>query len=368
MGGHEVLKARYYPRCDFLKADLGSRPSYIWSSIWSAMELIDKGYGWRVNSRECINILDNPWLPGPGDGRQLGNSISVYRGHEVDNSWKHEVLNGLFDAEMVNRICSIPLSQTRLLDKIVWRCDGFGNYSAKSGYRVLCAEQADTQHGDFSAFFTTLWDINVPAKFKITMWRIVNNFIPTFQNLQIRRLQVTNVCPFFQSVSETIEHLMRDCVFVQQLMRKLELPAASIQVKVSHYRVVGRNSLVLIMASCSIQHEKVADAFMVEALACRQAVVFARELGLSRMIIEGDSLTVIKKLNSDVVDRSLICPIVHDIKILSKDFSIISLCFVRRGANKAAHALSHEYQSNLGPCYLVEWRRSASLIVVGWNK
>ncbi|KAK8491137.1 hypothetical protein V6N12_047576 [Hibiscus sabdariffa] len=287
---------------------------------------------------------------------------------QVDNSWKHEVLNGLFDAEMVNRICSIPLSQTRLLDKIVWRCDGFGNYSAKSGYRVLCAEQADTQHGDFSAFFTTLWDINVPAKFKITMWRIVNNFIPTFQNLQIRRLQVTNVCPFFQSVSETIEHLMRDCVFVQQLMRKLELPAASIQVKVSHYRVVGRNSLVLIMASCSIQHEKVADAFMVEALACRQAVVFARELGLSRMIIEGDSLTVIKKLNSDVVDRSLICPIVHDIKILSKDFSIISLCFVRRGANKAAHALSHEYQSNLGPCYLVEWRRSASLIVVGWNK
>ncbi|KAK8479771.1 hypothetical protein V6N11_052705 [Hibiscus sabdariffa] len=118
--------------------------------------------------------------------------------------------------------------------------------------------------------------------------------------------------------------------------------------------VVGRNNLGLIMAACSVQHENVANAFMAEALACRQAVLFARELGFSRVIIEGVSLTVIKKLNSDAVDRSLICPIVHDIKILSLDFNNISFCFVRRGANKAAHALAHECRNNPGPCYWVE--------------
>ncbi|KAK8717691.1 hypothetical protein V6N13_044949 [Hibiscus sabdariffa] len=90
--------------------------------------------------------------------------------------------------------------------------------------------------------------------------------------------------------------------------------------------VVGRNNLGLIIASCSIQHENVADAFVAEALACRQVVWFARELGFSRVIIEGDSLTVIKKLNSNAVDR----------------------------ANKAAHALAYECRRFPGPCYWVE--------------
>ncbi|KAK8476620.1 hypothetical protein V6N11_035646 [Hibiscus sabdariffa] len=147
----------------------------------------------------------------------------------IDNSWKYEVLNGLFDVEMVSRICSIPVSQTYLLDEIVWRGDGFGNYSVKSSYRVLCAEQSNTLHGDFSVFFIALWVITVPAKVKITMWRIVNNFIPHFRRVQIRRLQVTSVCPSCQTVGETVEHLMRDCMFVQQLMRKLKLLVASIQ-------------------------------------------------------------------------------------------------------------------------------------------
>ncbi|KAL4282031.1 hypothetical protein GQ457_03G028010 [Hibiscus cannabinus] len=108
------------------------------------------------------------------------------------------------------------------------------------------------------------------------------------------------------------------------------------------------------MATCFVQHENVANAFMAEALACRQAILFARELGFSRVIIEGVSLTVIKKLNLDAVDRSLICSIVHDIKILSMDFNSISFCFVRRGANKTVHVLAHECRNNPGPCYWVE--------------
>ncbi|KAL4385770.1 hypothetical protein GQ457_15G007970 [Hibiscus cannabinus] len=460
----QVLKARYYPRCDFLKAGLGSRPSYIWRSIWSVRGLIEKGYGWRVGSGEGINIWDDLWLPRPGDGRVRAAAIDVRYTTisdliaQVDNSWKLEVLNDLFDAELVNQICSIPLSQTRSLDEIVWRCDGSGNYSVKSGYRVLCAEQVSTQVDGSSAFFSALWVINVPAKVKITMWRIVNNFIPTFQNMQIRRMQMTNVCPFCQSAGETVEHLMRDCGFVQQLMSRLNLPATSIQIAgpwknwvVSYFAipsdrykrilvvlywsvwysrnklihegtkpaieksasfivafihekdnldrvldgpgascdsfwqappelvvkfnfdsafssrsattgVVGRNSLGLLMASCSIQHKNVADAFMAEALACRQAVWFAKELGFSRVIIEGLSLTVIKKLNSDAVDRSLIYPIVHDIKALSRNFGSISFCFVRRGANKAAHALAHECCSFDGPCYWIEEAPVATMV------
>ncbi|KAK8476619.1 hypothetical protein V6N11_035645 [Hibiscus sabdariffa] len=89
------------------------------------------------------------------------------------------------------------------------------------------------------------------------------------------------------------------------------------------------------MASCSIQHENVADAFMAEALA---------------------------------FDRSVICPIVHNIKILSKDFSSISFCFVRRGANKATHALAHECGSNHGPCYWIEKAPVATMTECGLDR
>ncbi|KAK9018497.1 hypothetical protein V6N11_001471 [Hibiscus sabdariffa] len=95
-------------------------------------------------------------------------------------------------------------------DEIVWRYDGTGNYSVKSGYRLLRAEQARTLSAELSSFFTEMWATNVPAKVKITMWRIVNNFLPTFHNLQMRRLPVSHVCRFYQSHGETVEHLFRD--------------------------------------------------------------------------------------------------------------------------------------------------------------
>ncbi|KAK8479940.1 hypothetical protein V6N12_030476 [Hibiscus sabdariffa] len=269
----------------------------------------------------------------------------------IDNSWKYEVLNGLFDVEMVSRICSIPVSQTYLLDEIVWRGDGFGNYSVKSSYRVLCAEQSNTLHGDFSVFFIALWVITVPAKVKITMWRIVNNFIPHFRRVQIRRLQVTSVCPSCQTVGETVEHLMRDCMFVQQLMRKLKLLVASIQDE-GQGRPLREwwDETTLVLSWPHVPFN------------------MRMELGFSKVIIEGDSLTVIKKLNSNAVDRSVICPIVHNIKILSKDFSSISFCFVRRGANKATHALAHECGSNHGPCYWIEKAPVATMTECGLDR
>ncbi|KAK8527528.1 hypothetical protein V6N12_054735 [Hibiscus sabdariffa] len=339
---------------------------------------------------------------------------------EVDKSWKYDVLKDLFDAEQVSRICSIPLSRARLLDEIVWRYDGTGNFSAKSGYRLLRAEQACTLSTKLSSFFTDMWATDVPAKVKITMWRIVNNFLPTFHNLQLRRLPVNNVCPFCQSHDETVEHLFRDCAFVKLLMWKLALPSVSIQdaglwkdwiasffsysysskqksfasalletlgrllpksipMRESYWQaspksaikfnfdstfnsrsgsattgVIGRNNRGLIVAACSFSHRNVADVFAAEAYACKHAVLFAKDLGFPRVIIEGDSLTIIKKINSDSADRSSIYPIVRDIKFLTWSFTSIYFCFVRREANNATHALARECRNYLDPRYWME--------------
>ncbi|KAK8675474.1 hypothetical protein V6N13_033540 [Hibiscus sabdariffa] len=355
---------------------------------------------------------------------------------------------------------SIPLSRSTLNDELVWRPVGSGTYSVKSGYRLLRDERllppgvhSNDQSTDLTKFYTELWDISLPAKVKITMWRIAHNFLPTFANLQIRRLNVNNVCSLCQSTSETIDHLMRDCWFSRQLLgyQGVHLPIGSISIswkdwlasffvnlhekhkkvymislwsiwftrnkvvhegcevsvresmsfveaflqenevvqvascppitvahgqwqapigdivklnfdaaynahaKESTSGVICRNDNGFIMTSCVYPHMYVADAFVAEALSCLQAVIFAKELGFRRVVIEGDSQTVIKKkVCSSNADGSLISPIVQDIKEASKDFESVAYSFVRREANNAAHTLAREGRSLCSPTYWIE--------------
>ncbi|KAL4273256.1 hypothetical protein GQ457_13G013200 [Hibiscus cannabinus] len=277
----------------------------------------------------------------------------------VDRCWKYDVLAALFDEEQVALISSIPLSNDSLPDEIIWRYDGSGNYLVKSGYRLLRAEQARFASAALSSFFTEMWAVNVPVKVKVTMWRIANNFLPTFHNLKIRRLPVNNICPLCQSHGETMEHLTRDCEFLKSVTSRLALPAVSAPTSVRY----SRNKLVHDGVRTSTDESTTfVEAFIQEQDApkanpnvCVNMVVsFAKDLGFRRRMIEGDSLTIIKRINSDRPDRSPISSIVHDIRVLSGDFKRISFAFVRREANSAAHVLARECRSYPVPCYWLE--------------
>lgn len=47
-----VMKAKYYPQCDFLQASLGVSCTYSWKSIWSSKALLKEGSIWRVGNGE----------------------------------------------------------------------------------------------------------------------------------------------------------------------------------------------------------------------------------------------------------------------------------------------------------------------------
>lgn len=59
---------------------------------------------------------------------------------------------------------------------------------------------------------------------------------------------------------------------------------------------IARNEQGEIMGACFYPFCEVADVFVAEARACEKAVLFTLEMGFSRVVIEGDSLTIIKKL------------------------------------------------------------------------
>ncbi|KAK8474613.1 hypothetical protein V6N13_095658 [Hibiscus sabdariffa] len=105
---------------------------------------------------------------------------------------------------------------------------------------------------------------------------------------------------------------------------------------------VVRNNEGLILAPCVVPHSNVSNTFVAEALACKNVVQVAKDMRFFEVIIEGDSLTVVKKLNSTIQDSFIISPIIVDIKDLAKSFHSISFRFVRRGENKVAHSLARE--------------------------
>ncbi|MBA0568287.1 hypothetical protein Golob_005790 [Gossypium lobatum] len=79
-----------------------------------------------------------------------------------------------------------------------------------------------------------------------------------------------------------------------------------------------------------------------EALPCVQAIRFGAELGFLRSDIEGDALSVIKKIQSEEDDRSEIRASILDAKRLKNYFISCRFIHAWRQMNKMAHLLAKE--------------------------
>ncbi|KAK8575357.1 hypothetical protein V6N12_063032 [Hibiscus sabdariffa] len=84
------------------------------------------------------------------------------------------------------------------------------------------------------------------------------------------------------------------------------------------------------------------------------AVPEENELGFRRIVVEGDSLSVIKKVNCNIADKSIIAPIIHDIKEAARNLESVSFCFARREANNSVHVLARDGRFNGAPMYWIE--------------
>lgn len=77
-----------------------------------------------------------------------------------------------------------------------------------------------------------------------------------------------------------------------------------------------------------------------EAIACRKAVQFAKNLGLQKVIIEGDSLVVINALSQRPGCLSSYGNVIDDILVLADDFQSCEFRHVKRVCNVVANMLA----------------------------
>jgi ribonuclease HI len=125
--------------------------------------------------------------------------------------WDMNKIDSLFPLYIAKRIIETPLSSVVDEDKIIWSDDRNGNYSVRSGYKVMMElkNQAAVmlQHRDW----LSLWKIRAPPKAKHLLWRICRECLPTRVRLQEKHVPCQLSCPICEHHDEDEWHAILTC-------------------------------------------------------------------------------------------------------------------------------------------------------------
>ena len=124
--------------------------------------------------------------------------------------------------------------------------------------------------------------------------------------------------------------------------------------------MVVRDQAGLVLAALSQKIPMPTLVETVEVIAARRALVFAKELGFERVMVEGDSEIIIKAIKEKTLLSSVLGHILEDIHVLSGSFSSISFHHIKRMGNCVAHRLAHISFCNL----LLVWMEEVPLDIV----
>ncbi|XP_052484514.1 uncharacterized protein LOC128039852 [Gossypium raimondii] len=219
----------------FRKRVEGWSMRYLSMGAKSARDLISDGILWRVGNGTSINIWNDPWLLGRENNRIPVNEIKPHWStvnqlmNEVDSTWNRELIHNLVDDVTANRIFAIPISESRPEDMVVWKYEGSGEYTVRSGYRVLITDYLQSNihmsstNEEYNNFYIDLWALHIPEKIKIHVWRLFNNMVPHYENLASRTLCEEAVCPLCKEDLETTEHLLGFCRVLQTIWTSLQV-------------------------------------------------------------------------------------------------------------------------------------------------
>ena len=198
---YQVLKARYFPQCEFIEASLGNNPSFTWRSIMSAQNLVREGVWWRVGNGRSIRIWGDKWLPSSITYEVASPRHFLHQDTRVSElidqnaaSWKAQVLDALFLPYEIEVIKGIPISSRLPANKLIWAETPNGKFNVKSAYGVAmqlseqAVQGASSDQGQQRRFWKKIWDLPLPHKIRHFAWRACREILPTKVNLMRQKV------------------------------------------------------------------------------------------------------------------------------------------------------------------------------------
>ncbi|MBA0631923.1 hypothetical protein Godav_000749 [Gossypium davidsonii] len=117
--------------------------------------------------------------------------------------------------------------------------------------------------------------------------------------------------------------------------------------------IVAKDSEGSVLLSCSEIHHRITSVFAVEAVACRQALQTGIGMKWESIILEGDSLSIIRKCKKKNPDESWVSAYINDIHQLRQKLKECSFEYVPRSVNNLAHIIAKETLRRNEGIYLV---------------
>ncbi|XP_075654761.1 uncharacterized protein LOC142624921 [Castanea sativa] len=103
--------------------------------------------------------------------------------------------------------------------------------------------------------------------------------------------------------------------------------------------VIVRNKEGLVIAAMSEKIPQLLQPIEIEAMIATRALEFAREVGISEAVLEGDPLLVIKALAAKDVGLAPFGLLIQDAYRFTSTFSLLSYSHTKREGNQVAHDL-----------------------------
>jgi ribonuclease HI len=219
----KIMKAKYYPNESILEAKLGTKPSFIWRSIYKSKALVREGLIWRIGDGSKVHIWGDKWLPIPttyciqSPPKNLAPDAMV--SDLIDRrtgGWKQNLLLENFNKEEVEAIQSIPISFTNQPDRQIWRGTMKGDFTVGSAYHMAKENEANLQAScstrrDEGNIWKGIWNSNFPNVVKTFMWRACQNLLPTRENLAKQSIIKDPYCSICGLEIESTEHILWEC-------------------------------------------------------------------------------------------------------------------------------------------------------------
>ncbi|KAH1046669.1 hypothetical protein J1N35_037453 [Gossypium stocksii] len=137
-----------------------------------------------------VNIWNDAWIPTPGDERVkcrniVRNFTVVSQLINLDMcTWIEDHVNAIFESNQAEKILTTPLARRNRVDMLIWRYEGLGEYSLKSGYKLLLKHAPQ---------------------------------------LDIPQSMIDKLCPLCKEADELVDHILRSCTIMKQALATLNI-------------------------------------------------------------------------------------------------------------------------------------------------
>jgi hypothetical protein len=125
-------------------------------------------------------------------------------------NWKWEDIDLLFNERDREEIRNLALTNSDGADKLIWKFNNKGHYTVKSAYRYAMETLIDNVEYRVPGDWTRMWNLHIPQRIKVFLWRLLRGVLPTRMRLQDRGSLVRTAAPIVRPIMRMIGTFLLD--------------------------------------------------------------------------------------------------------------------------------------------------------------